>query len=149
MTPTKDNITFTNIRDLRPFGINPLTGEACAYGLRQLCDLTRDGKKTLEAFYGSYITSPNWNCKVGETKAEFSCMISRSTFEDLMKFIIWREGCKYMTIKGNVITGFVDLDDEQKAYVEKTGGQLYCSPVSQVQPQVDGRNVHQATGRTQ
>lgn len=38
-------ITLSLISDFSQFGFNILTGEACNYGLRILCDVTEDGKK--------------------------------------------------------------------------------------------------------
>ena len=38
--------------DLRQFGIHTLTGEACAVGLRILCDLTPDGVRVIREVFG-------------------------------------------------------------------------------------------------
>lgn len=44
--------TISNLRDLQPFGIIPLTGEACGLGLRVLCDVTERGRKILASCWG-------------------------------------------------------------------------------------------------
>ena len=49
--------------DLRPFGIDVLTAEACGLSYRVLCDVTERGKQTIQKALG--ITSlglpDNWN----------------------------------------------------------------------------------------
>jgi len=49
--------------DLVPYGIDPLTGEACGLMWRILCDVTTQGKKTLEKCFGipSLNLPGNWN----------------------------------------------------------------------------------------
>jgi hypothetical protein len=53
----------TSLQDLRPFGFNCLTGEACGIGLRLLFDVNEKGKEILCSFLGvSDITLlPDWN----------------------------------------------------------------------------------------
>ena len=49
--------------DLRPYGIDVLTGEACGLSYRILCDVTESGKQTIQKALG--ITNlglpDNWN----------------------------------------------------------------------------------------
>ena len=40
--------TISSWDDLKAYGIDPLTAEACGLGYRLLCDLTAEGKKILE-----------------------------------------------------------------------------------------------------
>jgi hypothetical protein len=50
--------------DLRPYGIDGLTGEACGYSMRILCDVTEKGKALIERFFGGTIKitlDSNWN----------------------------------------------------------------------------------------
>ena len=55
------NITCWN--DLRPFGIDVLTGEACGLSYRMLCDVTEKGKRTIQKALGiANLGLPeNWN----------------------------------------------------------------------------------------
>ena len=39
--------TIRNLSDLRPFGIDLLTGESCALSRRLLCDVTEEGKSLI------------------------------------------------------------------------------------------------------
>jgi hypothetical protein len=41
-----------NFSGLSAIGIEPLTGEACAYSMRVLCDLNEDGCKLIADFFG-------------------------------------------------------------------------------------------------
>jgi hypothetical protein len=45
-------ITVRDWNDLRSFGINALTGEACAVGKRLLCDVNDQGRKLLCSIFG-------------------------------------------------------------------------------------------------
>ena len=47
--------------EIRPWGIDALTGEACSLGYRLLCDLTARGRATVERCLGVKIQSENWN----------------------------------------------------------------------------------------
>ncbi len=67
--------------DLRRYGINSLTGEACPYSQRVLCDLTPRGKKIVFDLLGIPPTIPlseNWN-----SGSSFSMMIPRSLLAQL------------------------------------------------------------------
>jgi len=69
-------------------GINILTGEACAFNMRVLCDLTEEGCKIIEEFFGGTITctrETNWN-----SGGVASVMIPRSCLKDLEKFCLLR-----------------------------------------------------------
>jgi hypothetical protein len=48
--------------DLRPYGIDVLTGEACGMSYRYLCDVTEQGKKVIEKLFDVELKLPeNWN----------------------------------------------------------------------------------------
>jgi hypothetical protein len=44
--------TVRSFRELEQFGIKALTGEACGYSLRILCDVTERGKSLVEKYFG-------------------------------------------------------------------------------------------------
>lgn len=152
MKLSKIEIEFRNVSDLKPFGINPLTGEACAYGMRILCDVNRDGKELLEEFLGGVlVTASNWNSQVNGKDAIRSVMLSRGVFADLYKYICWREGCKYVVVypKNYLVAGYMDLENHEVEHFRQDGYELYRNPTIKSQPQVNGRNVHAMTGRTE
>lgn len=72
--------------DLRPYGITPLTGEACGLGMRVLCDLTPAGEKILTDFLGgnvSFKKGSNWN-----SGAVSSVMLPYSILKELGAFVL-------------------------------------------------------------
>lgn len=151
MKIVKKDIEFHNMHDLEKFGVNPLTGEACAFSLRMLCDLNQEGKDLMEEFLGgAFVTASNWNSMVNGKKAIRSIMISKSTFQDLYKYICWKNGCEYIVIdpSGNV-DGYPELSEEQLEEFSRDEYKLYFSPAVKGQPSVNGRNVHAASGRTE
>lgn len=93
---TKNYVMRTQIytvRDLEGFGVDILTGEACALGLRVLCDLTTRGRLTVEAFLGSQIMiapGSNWNPGSPEDPHVGSVLLTWSTLRDLLYFAVWR-----------------------------------------------------------
>lgn len=80
-----------NWEQLEEYGINALTGEACGYAMRLLCDLNEDGKKLMVNFFGGNIEfreNSNWNSKVNGKEAIASIMLTRRMFEDIAKFCL-------------------------------------------------------------
>jgi len=80
--------TICSFRDLESYGINPLTGEACRYGQRILCDVNEDGKRLLEEFLSVELTSRNWNSKVNGKDAIASIMLPYGILQDLAAFCL-------------------------------------------------------------
>jgi hypothetical protein len=141
---------------LREYGINPLTGEACAFGQRILCDLTERGRKIVCQMMGiGYTKVPppgtfqdNYN-----SGSRYSCMIPRSILQQ--ELAIW---CM-------IDEGFTDLivssrdgivGREQETYEEwleymKTFSGPYGSPYRRIVcnsgPRVADRMVHEMSGR--
>lgn len=80
----------TSWRDLELFGIRPLTGEACAYSMRLLCDLTEGGAALIRDYLGlpaDCQLAPNWN-----SGAVASIMLTREQLKPLALFTAWQEG---------------------------------------------------------
>lgn len=67
-----------NFSDLREFGINPLTGEACPWSQRLLCDLNERGRRIVLDMLGCDIgpLPHNWN-----GGAEFSMMLPMAVLD--------------------------------------------------------------------
>lgn len=77
--------------DLKQYGINYLTGEACAYSMRLLCDLSEEGADLMRRFFGlphNATFNPQWNSMVGDKPAVASVLLSRGLFDDLCRFIL-------------------------------------------------------------
>ena len=108
--------TIGNLYDgLRLYGINPLTGEACPFGQRVLCDLTPRGKKIVFDLLGIPPTIPlseNWN-----SGSSFSMMIPRSLLaHDVPIWCLIVSGCDDIIVSRDGICGReVDDTDEDWA----------------------------------
>ena len=83
-------------RDLEPYGISALTGEACAYNLRLLCDLNARGVESVSQFLGLRARPQSfadpWNRTVDGEDSLGSVMLPRSVLQDLTTFLLFREG---------------------------------------------------------
>lgn len=148
--------------DLQQYGINPLTGEACAYSIRLLCDLNEDGVDLVRDFFGMQIVlnpavqfAANWNSSVEGKQAIASIMLPRSIFPDLVRFLLFNlHKCDYVVEKigGNGYAGYTDAD---LAAIERTPeqvgkiyqGEMWRNPKNPSASR-GSRNVHQMTGRT-
>ena len=143
--------TISNWQDLREYGINVLTGEACTLGVRALCDVIEQGAKLIREFYGlphNAPLSPNWN-----SGAIGSVFIPWSVFPDLAAFILISVGNKTaMNVKGVgvIAQGACDSNDEYGKAVCFYHGDIirHYRPVSG-QPSVGLSAVHAMSGRSQ
>lgn len=129
---------------LRSHGIDPLTGEACGLGMRVLCDVTEEGKKILERFFGlpEIRMMEAWNPEPGKVG---SIMIPRDMFTDLLVMIMVEDG-------KNIVA---HTEDGLYAGTQKEIDDITAMTWVNVHRvhQVSGtgrdktRNVHEATGR--
>lgn len=152
-----------SLADLKVFGINLLTGEADAYGVRTLCDLSEQGALLVSAYFGlSLINKPfpeSWNASVGDAPAVASVLLSREALNGLKVFALLHVGNFDYVLEspGGSYAGFDEGDRYGKAYLEQSqagtlpeGYRLHrnlrkCSR----HPNVNGRNVHHISGRTE
>lgn len=88
-------------RDLEQFGIRILTGEACAYGMRVLCDLTEEGLRHVENFFSVLCPNENWN-----SSAVKSVLLPRSLFIDLAAFVLLETGSEVVVRLESMQPGF-------------------------------------------
>ena len=146
-------ISINSFNDLQQFGINPLTGEACKYGQRTLCDLNEKGCELVASFLGlvhNEVSRPfaaNWNSTVNGEPAVASIMLTRGTMRDLSVFALLNVARCYAAID----TGDASLRgvDEQhcRLYRELPSAgnfRFYVNPT----PGTGDRNQHAFTGRT-
>jgi hypothetical protein len=137
---------------LRRYGINPLTGEACAYGQRVLCDLTDYGKEIVFDLLGIPRDSrlpENWN-----SGAHHSMMIPRSLLEhDLPIWCLFEaHRCSEVIVSHDGICGRDpdDTDEEWERYYD-TLVRFDKNPRrirSKAGPRQGSRMVHALTGRS-
>lgn len=149
-----------NWRGLEEFGINALTGEACAYGLRLLCDLNEDGCKAVSAFLGlaynpedvSANFHENWNSTVNGKPAVASCMLPRNCLTDMSIFLLFSSGCDLVIVDpAGGCLGLRESDEYYGRYLEMRNNLSGIDTTYLFKPQhpaVGGRNIHTMTGRT-
>lgn len=149
------NYRTLNYDHLQELGINPLTGEACAFSMRLLCDLNEDGVRLLQDFFGLLPADPNaifptrMNSSVGDKPSVASCMLVRSMFNDLYKFVLMLEGWDVVVQYGNDWTGMTG--EHYEKYKDHYPGTINvftnwrgCGN----QPYRGSRNIHAMTGRS-
>lgn len=130
---------------LESFGIIPLTGEACAYSIRILCDYTADGQAHLERFLGTtLIPQEPWNSSTDGKRHVGCIMISRNTFQDLHTFCLLQRYPYVLKNKYGECSGVTE--EHYKLYCE-SDLELVKDCTWYHSPGFD-RNQHQMSGRT-
>lgn len=161
---SRENAHLYNCNDLVPYGIHPLTGEACAYSRRILCDLSQEGVILMTAYLGLSCTveaarafPANRNAYVGVQPAVAGVMVARAAFPDLMIFTLLHVGQYDYVLEtpDGGFTGFNDGDRYAQHYLkDSTNGTLpngyrlhhNCAKRS-TQPHIGDRNIHAMSGR--
>lgn len=146
------NYRTLNYEHLKDMGINPLTGEACAFGMRILCDLNEDGVQLLNEYYGlignGNVWPPRMNSMVGDKPSVASCMISRDMFNNLYKFALFLEGWEKIIHYGDSWLGVTAEHYEQhKDHYAVDAYDVFTNWKSKSQPSVGSRNIHAMSGR--
>jgi len=113
-------ITIRSLNELERHGISVLTGEACGYGYRILCDLNRQGIQLVSDALGINpdkfrdTLPPNWNSRVNRTEAVASIMLAPEMMTPLAVFACWAAKCSevHVLYDGSVV-GIEPSDDEK------------------------------------
>jgi len=141
-----------NWQDLEWYGIFRLTGEACPFGMRQLCDLTEKGAIIIRSFFGLAPDAKfqaNWN-----SGASCSTMIPISLLDDLKVFCLFSDGAaKVLLLKDGSAFGYYPEDTEQD-YLDHwrilmAGGSLERDYVPTAGPRLGTRMIHGMSGRSE
>jgi hypothetical protein len=139
--------------DLKLFGINALTGEACAYGRRLLCDVNEDGAALMLDYLGVTMLSKNWNSTVAGKPAVASVMLHRDSCLQIAEFALTRAGAIAIlyrndgTMSGLFTQELVNSYQRMMADNAPEGWKLLTLIRSNA-PQEGSRNVHQFSGRS-
>ncbi|WP_144106774.1 hypothetical protein [Paraburkholderia sp. BCC1886] len=151
-----DSIHINNWQDLQHFGINALTGEACAYSTRILCDVNAEGCALLLDYFGlppQGIVSRPWNARVKDEPAIGSFMLHRHSLRQLAEFALLRMEAKAIVYRGEDATVGL-FTDELLANYEKLMQEMPSSTKQwgirrnyQLPKAVGSRNVHMFTNR--
>ena len=146
---TDTTITISGWEDLRQFGINVLTGEACAYNLRLLCDVSEEGREAALEWLGlphdTKLAAP-WNSTVDGRPAVGSIMLDRNAWERVGQFLLFRAGAlaiAHIGVPSGIIGIFNDVRLQQYANSKFSLTRNYAHNA------VRGRNVHAMTGRVE
>lgn len=105
--------------DLTPFGIKPLTGEACGLGYRLLCDVTEQGRLLLAKLFGTpdFTLAPPWNRGTPEHPHIGSILLTWEMVLPLGVFALLENGCSEVFLRDRSVVGL--QPDEQPAVVEQ------------------------------
>ncbi len=151
---------FNSWSDFKEYGINFLTGEACGYSMRLLCDLSRPGEELIATFLGlpsATTFNPNWNSMVGDAPAVASIMLPHGLFKDLARFIAYHvlnhahvleqpDGSVHSYPEGYMESRGLTLEKAQELLV----GKWYTNPaLGRTGEVVGGRCVHAMSGRVE
>ena len=151
-----ESIQVSSWMDLQQFGIQYLTGEACTYSLRILCDLSEEGCLLVCDYLGlppDTKFAANWNSMVGSAPAVASVMLARDSVRQIAHFAFFRMGALAMLTKHGTYVGIFDADLLER-YVKliaenpDMGYDLYRNTRTG-NPAEGSRNVHAMTGRTE
>jgi hypothetical protein len=147
--------SVSGFKGLTQFGINSLTGESCAYGMRMLCDVSDDGRALLADYFGmpSISLEPNWNSVVGDQPATGSIMLAHDIVRSLAQFAFFRRGALAVLITEHEVNGIFTSERVQqyRDFIEhypNTGHSLRVNhALSSAAPMVGSRNIHAMSSR--
>jgi hypothetical protein len=139
--------TISGWRDLEPFGIDALTGEACGLMYRLLCDVTEPGRRIIETCLGCRITPAEpWNRGTDESPHIGSVMLSLDFLLPLGVFALLENGCRTVWLmEDRTLLGF-EPDDSP----ESVPGDLQTRRIVRTFSYggtAGDRNVHAMSGR--
>jgi len=137
--------TISGLAGLSEYGIFPLTGEACSLMYRVLCDLTAQGKTTVEKALGVEINSENWNCGAESDPHVASAMLAPEMVVPLAVFALLEAGCSEVWVGNGSVLGVEHNDGEDqvafmKEHLKVRRRLAYHGPHKD-------RNRHQMSGR--
>lgn len=144
-----DTVVVHNMSDLVFFGINPLTGEACAFSQRVLCDVNEEGFALLSDYFGmpEMKLADRMNSQVNGKPSVGSVMLDRAITRPLAKFAAFHINALayHESADGSVVV--ISGEDRLEQY-KKACMTLVMNPVHRSNhPRVGSRNVHEFTGR--
>jgi hypothetical protein len=144
---------ITDWNDLGTYGLNCLTGEACAYGERLLFDVNDVGRKFLADYFScpEMCLAPNWNSKINGVPATGSIMLCRELFGPLARFALYHvEQVDYIVaLPGGGFHGYMTADVPPDEWRDMADYQVRLNWSKNTnQPSQGGRNVHAFSGRT-
>jgi len=143
------------LRDLAQFGINALTGEACVYSMRMLCDVNEEGKALIGEYFGmpELVMPRNMNSEVNGKPSVGCFMLPHGMLQSLAQFAFFMNGAIAVVVTPTEVIGVFD-EARLKQYRElaeqypNSGYSIRVNPAQYSSAPMQGsRNVHTATGR--
>lgn len=148
--------TFNSLNSFWEIGINVLTGEADATGLRLLCDLSEAGRELMCRYLALPLDTQfqkNWNSLVGAEPAVASMLIARDAFKDILTFALFtiHEVDVVIEFPGGTIVGGNDTDEYIQRYLSDSSvihKNVRRNLLKHSRNRVGDRCVHAMSGRT-
>lgn len=147
----EDDIALSESWDsLRRYGLNYLTGEACAFGMRGLVDLNDEGVSLMSAFFGGTVTfrlGSNWNSKVDGKPAVASVLLTHDMLFDILRFaLFYRNNVRWVVRLGTMVYGLSN-EEHLRIYRDMNDSMVYHNWAWKPGTRSTGRNVHAFSGR--
>jgi hypothetical protein len=144
--------TVSGWKDLEPYGILPLTGEARGLMYRILCDVTGPGAAVFRKCFGLARTSAlgeAWNRGTAEAPHVGSVMLSRESLVPLGIFALLEDGCTEVYILNENVIGLEADDPPDTLNVMCLAYGAERSRRFSYGGTAGDRNVHQMSGRSE
>ena len=142
--------TLSEWRHLEPYGIVPLTGEACGLMYRILCDVTERGKAIVEKCLGCQVVLPeNWNHGSEATQHIGSIMVVPEMLVPLGVFALLDSGCREVWLVGRALIGIEAADDDKEVEMLRAFHEKNIRRRFSYGGTAGDRNIHVMTGRVQ
>lgn len=133
--------------DLRPYGLDCLTGEACGLMYRILFDCTEDGRKIIGKWLGipCIALEEPWNRGSPDDPHVGSIMLSGEAMLPIGIFALLETGCRKVLMYERLLVGLESGDDEEDVARRFQGQKLLRSFA--YRGTAGDRNIHVMTGR--
>ena len=142
--------TIARWADLEPFGIDPLTGEACGLSYRILCDVTAKGRDVLQKCFGirELPLPANWNGGSALDPHVGSILLAPEMLAAVAVFALLEHGCTEAWLCQNGAVIGVEPEDTSETirlWRESLPGNIVRTFA--YRGTAGDRNVHVMTGR--
>lgn len=133
--------------DMRPYGFDTLTGEACGLMYRILFDVTENGRKVIDKCFGmpDPRLAESWNRGSPDDPNVGSIMLSREMLLPLAVFALLESGCTRVLLCERRSIG-IEPSDSAEAIADVTA-RYKPERVLQYSGTAGDRNVHLFSGR--
>ena len=112
--------TIASLKDLEPFGIIPLTGEADSLGFRTLCDLTQGGCELVTDTFGIKPESyyKNWNSGSMESPHVGCVMLPGDAWWSIGVIALLRSTCHIVLSTQNGLFGLEEGEEYHRGEID-------------------------------